>query len=148
MNARVRETRLVAALLFTLLACSDSTAPTEGDFQVVASPETVPSTGPDAGIVRVTLRNNSSATVAIDWCNESLQEETSPGVWPSPAPATTACVATDVTAHSEQTLMRGLGTLRRRVRLVYPYWFVTYDRGSSSTPNRLIAYSNPVVVGP
>jgi hypothetical protein len=138
---RARALRLTFALVAcVLLACSDSTAPTEGAFQVIVNPDTVSRTGQTAGTARVTLRNTSRAAVAIDQCNVRLEREVSPGVWPAPSPPTVACIAEQLAAQSERTEFRSVGTLPGRYRFAYGYWFAGTSAGQDSS--RLTAYSN------
>jgi hypothetical protein len=147
MKPRIKCLWLSSLALCALLGCSDSTAPAEGSFQVIVAPDVIPATGTQAGLAHVTLRNTSRVAVAVDWCNISLELETSLGDWLDPFPPYNACIAQELAAQTEQTSFRGVGTVPRRLRFVYHYWFATPGAVSSSA-NRLTAYSNVFSVGP
>jgi hypothetical protein len=137
---------MACAVVLLLQACSDSTSPSEGTFQVVVSPDTVSKTGQTAGTAHVILRNGSRVAVAIDWCNVELEAETSPGVWPVPRAPTVACIAEVLAPQSERTQDRSVGSLPGRYRFAYPYRFV--EPSAAQSAPRLMAYSNVIVIMP
>jgi hypothetical protein len=148
MRSQARRLRLVAlSVTMSLAACSDSTAPGDGALQVIVTPDVIPTTGINAGIAYVTLRNTGRTALEIDECNISLETETGPGVWSDPNPSVGRCIAMQLAAEAEQKGFRVVGTAPGHRRFVYRYWLATWV-GDPGGAHQLVAYSNSFVVGP
>ena len=132
---RLRACGVFLLLTMAALACTDTTSPGDGTFQVI-----VADTVRTASDMQITIRNSTPSVVALNWCNVTFERELAPGVWPAPEPPQSYCIAIDLPPGFQETYTR-TAPLPGRYRYVYPYFVA--GRGDT-----LKAYSNTFVAVP